>query len=122
MLSLSIIFGSAILPDVSSSPLTESAYADPSDDNNNSGDQQDRPSDEEGNENGDQGQPEDTDEGDDEEEKPNVCQGQAGSVSWMLCPLLNAASGLVDSIYGLINNLLVIQPISTDHDSAIYKV
>ncbi len=121
MLSLSIIFGSAILPDVSSSPLTEPAYADP-DDNNDSGDQQDRPSDEGGNENEDQNQPEDTDEGDNEEENPNVCQGQAGSVSWMLCPLLNAASGLVDSIYGLINNLLVIQPISTDHDSAIYKV
>ncbi len=108
MLSLSILFGSAVLPNTSHSPLTESAYATPTDNS----------------ESGDESSADDPYTNDDNTIKDdvNVCSGVAGSVSWALCPLLNMASGLVDSIYNLINDILVIKPISTDHNSAIYKV
>jgi len=142
-LSCGIVFGSTLLP---SAPLTESTYAD---ENNATGEQQDDPRDhvnsadtknetenentdentdrntngntnENNNESSNENADEDTEEEPDED--TNVCEGEAGSISWALCPVLNAVSSFVDRIYDIINKLLVVQPLSTNHDSAVYNV
>ncbi len=57
-----------------------------------------------------------------EEDQDPVCTGQSGSVSWILCPVLNMGSNIVTEIYGFIEELLVVKPLTTDTESATYKV
>ena len=57
-----------------------------------------------------------------EEESANTCYEQTGSLSWFICPLSTVISGAVDTIYGLIEDILIINPISTDEDSPVYIV
>lgn len=121
-LSLSIVFGSALLPNTTN-PLTESTYATDKKEQDDANDNSETKDNSEGNEgNSTEDASDDDSDNSDEEEKPNVCQGQAGSTSWALCSMLNVASKLVDNVYEFIDELLTVQPISTDHDSPIYKV
>lgn len=52
----------------------------------------------------------------------NPCQAQTDSVAWILCPVMRTAGNLVDSFYEFIEKLLVVQPLSTDEDSAVVQV
>ena len=52
----------------------------------------------------------------------NTCQAQAGSLSWIICPLTDTVSVIVDSLYGFVSEQLEIKPISTDTSSPVYRV
>lgn len=56
------------------------------------------------------------------EDDYNPCSDETDSVAWILCPTVRAIGNLVDSFYEFIEQLLVVQPISTDNDSAITQV
>lgn len=55
-------------------------------------------------------------------EQEDVCQGQAGSTSWLLCPVLNTVSNLVDNLYNYLSSLLTMSPITTDDNSPVFQV
>lgn len=52
----------------------------------------------------------------------NTCQEQAGSLSWIICPVTNTIALVVDSLYGFVSEQLEIDPITSDSDSPIYRV
>lgn len=52
----------------------------------------------------------------------NTCQEQAGSLSWIICPVTNTIAVVVDSLYGFISEQLEVAPISNDSSSPIYRV
>lgn len=56
-----------------------------------------------------------------EEEGPK-CSDQAGSLSWAVCPVTEFVGFIIDNIYGVITNLLVVKPLSTDTTSPIYII
>lgn len=107
LLCIGLVFGSQ-LP-----VLTPDVYAAPED----SEVEDNTPADEDEEES-----PAEEDEEEGEEENPNVCTGEAGSISWILCPVLNVVSGFVDTIYNLIDQLLAIKPTTMDPDSPIYQI
>ncbi len=59
-----------------------------------------------------------------EEDTPSgtPCSEQTGSLSWLICPLTDLISSAVDGIYSLINDFLVVNPISTESSSPIYII
>lgn len=52
----------------------------------------------------------------------NVCQSATSALSWIICSATQVVSGIVDSAYAAISNILVIKPIFNDHESTIYQV
>ena len=58
----------------------------------------------------------------DSEEPVDICQEQAGSLSWIICPVTNTVAVVVDSLYGFISEQLEVAPISADSSSPIYRV
>ena len=52
---------------------------------------------------------------------PN-CYDQAGAISWIVCPTIKTIAKAVDAAYNIIEDFLVVKPISTDADSPIYQV
>lgn len=52
----------------------------------------------------------------------NICQTEFGSVSWILCPVMQIVGGGVDYIYGLIENFLDVKSTLVDQDSAVHQV
>lgn len=109
LLCIGLVFGSQ-LP-----ILTPNVYAAPED----SEVEDDTPANEDENE-GEDDNP--TENEDNNESNPNVCTGEAGSISWILCPVLNTVSGFVDTIYNLIDQLLAIKPTTMDPESPIYQI
>lgn len=63
---------------------------------------------------------EDTSEED--EESTNTCYDQTGALGWFICPLASVISGAVDTVYNLIEEILIINPVSTNPDSPVYMV
>lgn len=57
-----------------------------------------------------------------EKEEDPPCQKESDSVSWFLCPVINAAGRLTDSFYGLIEGVMVVEPLTTDRESAVFLV
>ncbi len=57
-----------------------------------------------------------------EDEKSPSCYQVVGNLSWIVCPVTTAASGVVDGLYSIINNFLVIEPITFNEDASIYIV
>lgn len=52
----------------------------------------------------------------------STCYDQAGAISWIICPTVKVVAKAVDSIYNIIEEFLVVKPISTDTSSPIYQV
>lgn len=52
----------------------------------------------------------------------SVCTNQAGALSWIVCPTTQFIGNVVDAIYSVIGELLVVSPISTDSNSPIYII
>ena len=50
------------------------------------------------------------------------CSEQLSPVGWLICPIMEVTSKAVDSLYDVIENLLVVQPLSTSGNSSIYTV
>lgn len=62
---------------------------------------------------------------DDENNNPalvNTCQDETKGASWVLCTAFELVTNASDTVYGLIEGLLVVEPLSTETDSAVYKV
>lgn len=75
------------------------------------------------NENPDEDSINDEDSIDDEEnliEGKTICQDQSGALSWILCSALSVAGKAVDGIYQIIDELLIVHPISTDRESPVF--
>lgn len=51
-----------------------------------------------------------------------TCSEQTGKLSWIVCPTTEVVASAIDSIYGLIGDLLVVQPLSMDDASPIYII
>ena len=56
------------------------------------------------------------------DEPEPVCQAESDSVAWFLCPVVNAAGRLTDSFYGLIEGVMIVEPLTTDQSSAVFLV
>lgn len=50
------------------------------------------------------------------------CYDQAGAISWIVCPTIKVISKAVDTIYNIIEEFLIVKPISTDTSSPVYQV
>lgn len=55
-------------------------------------------------------------------ETATSCHDQVGAIAWIVCPSTGALAKAIDSIYGLIKNLLLIKPLTTDSTSPITAV
>ena len=51
-----------------------------------------------------------------------TCYDQVGGIGWLICPITGTLAKAIDSIYGIIESLLQVNPISTETDSPIYLV
>lgn len=51
-----------------------------------------------------------------------TCYDQLGAIGWLVCPTTGALAKAIDSIYGIIESLLMVNPISTESDSPVYMV
>ncbi len=52
----------------------------------------------------------------------NLCSAESGIMAWVVCPATDLLGSIVDGIYSLIGDFLVINPISMDDDSPIYTI
>lgn len=52
----------------------------------------------------------------------NTCQDETKGASWILCTAFELVTNASDTVYGLIEDLLVVEPLATDTDTAIYRV
>ncbi len=50
------------------------------------------------------------------------CKSSLGAIGWLVCPATGAIAGAVDFLYGLIQNILVINPIAAEDGSPIYEI
>lgn len=112
MLVFGITFASTLSPlQNTGSPLLQSAYADEEDEDSSAGSGN---TEEDSSTSTENNTPSSNDD--------NPCQAQSDSVAWILCPVMRTAGNLVDSFYELIEQFLVVQPLSTDEDSSVIQV
>lgn len=52
-------------------------------------------------------------------EPTNVCQDQASALGWLICPGTGVIAKAIDSIYDIISDFLIIDPITFKHESPI---
>lgn len=50
------------------------------------------------------------------------CYDQVGAIGWLVCPVTDFFARAIDSVYNLIEELLVVKPITNDDKSPIYLV
>ena len=55
-------------------------------------------------------------------EEDETCYDQVKGIGWLVCPTSGVLAKAVDSIYKIISDLLVVQPMTTDSDSPIFIV
>lgn len=53
---------------------------------------------------------------------PNTCQDEGKGLSWILCSATQVAGSLSDTLYDKIESFLIVEPLTTDTNSAIYRV
>ena len=68
-------------------------------------------------------------EGEEEEDKKEseatenaTCYSQVGGLGWLLCPTMAFLSKGIDTIYGVIEDFLVVEPISMENDSPVHTI
>ncbi|MBR2586966.1 hypothetical protein IKE71_01170 [Candidatus Saccharibacteria bacterium] len=52
----------------------------------------------------------------------NVCYDESGSLGWLICPTTGFLARVVDGLYGVIEGLLVLKPLTTDSDSPYHQI
>ena len=57
-----------------------------------------------------------------ESEATDTCYDQLGAIGWLVCPTTGVLGKAIDSIYGLIQNLLIVEPMTFDSTSPVYNV
>lgn len=58
----------------------------------------------------------------DNKSKGDTCKDSLGALGWLVCPATGAIAKGVDFLYNLINDFLVINPISTDDGTPVYEI
>lgn len=61
-------------------------------------------------------------EGDDEDSSKVSCYDQVGSLGWIICPGAGLFGNVIDGAYGLLTQIIEVNPIPTDTSSPIYVV
>lgn len=56
------------------------------------------------------------------ESSDETCYDQVGAIGYLICPTTGVLGKAVDAIYGIIENLLTVQPLTTDSGSPIFQV
>ena len=56
------------------------------------------------------------------EKDENTCYDQVEGIGWLVCPTTGVFAKAIDSIYGIIEGILTIQPLTASNDSPIYTV
>ena len=72
-------------------------------------------------------EPEEPEEKDDDEKESEAtenatCYSQVGGLGWLLCPTMAFLSKGIDTIYGVIEDFLVVEPISMENDSPVHVI
>ncbi|MBR1802129.1 hypothetical protein IJ768_02815 [Candidatus Saccharibacteria bacterium] len=62
------------------------------------------------------------DEGDSEKTENATCYSQVGGLGWLVCPVMAFLAKGIDTIYGVIEDFLVVEPISMESDSPVYTI
>lgn len=52
----------------------------------------------------------------------SICQTETHSLGWIFCSAVHLVGNAIDSLYNFIADILAIEPITSDQDSAIYQV
>lgn len=63
-----------------------------------------------------------TEENTEEIEEEDTCYDQIEGIGWLICPSTGVFARAIDSIYGIIEDLLVVRPLTTDSSAPIYIV
>ncbi|MBR1875411.1 hypothetical protein IJ798_03490 [Candidatus Saccharibacteria bacterium] len=58
----------------------------------------------------------------DESSENATCYSQVGGLGWLLCPATAFLAKGIDTIYGVIEDFLVIEPISMEQDSPVFTI
>ena len=58
----------------------------------------------------------------DDGDSTSSCYSQIGGMGWAICPILSIVAKGVDTLYGIVEDFLVINPISTDENSPILTI
>ena len=62
-------------------------------------------------------------EGEDSEKTENAtCYSQVGGLGWLICPVAAFLSRAIDTIYDLIEDFLILEPLSMEDDSPVYTI
>ena len=56
------------------------------------------------------------------EESTNTCYDESGSLGWLVCPTTGFLARVTDGLYDIIQNLLVIKPLTSDSDSPYHQI
>lgn len=56
------------------------------------------------------------------EETSDTCYDQVGALGWFICPGTGVLANAIDNIYGVIEQLLTVEPVTTDNSSPIYRI
>ena len=64
----------------------------------------------------------DKDEKESEATENATCYSQVGGLGWLLCPTMAFLSKGIDTIYGVIEDFLVVEPISMEKDSPVHTI
>ncbi|MBP5511976.1 hypothetical protein J6X90_01140 [Candidatus Saccharibacteria bacterium] len=72
-------------------------------------------------------EPEEPEEKDDDEKESEAtenatCYSQVGGLGWLLCPTMAFLSKGIDTIYGVIEDFLIVEPISMENDSPVHVI
>lgn len=51
-----------------------------------------------------------------------TCYDQVGAIGWLICPTTGVLGKAIDSIYGIIEDLITVQPMINNESSPIYQV
>ena len=56
------------------------------------------------------------------EESTNTCYDESGSLGWLVCPTTGFLARITDGLYDIIQQSLVIKPLTTDSDSPYHQI
>ena len=56
------------------------------------------------------------------EESTNTCYDESGSLGWLVCPTTGFLARVTDSLYGIIKDMLVVDPLTSDSDSPFHQI
>ena len=61
-------------------------------------------------------------EGDKEKTENATCYSQVGGLGWLICPVTAFLAKGIDTIYGVIEDFLIVEPISMESNSPVYTI